>query len=214
MKLLSVNYRRLMADFRSKCESLGGRGRFNRDNANLVGMRRTHDIAIAFRMNAGFAGDVNRSHPVSIEPCLIDSVNPPTGFGQGVIADAAAPNGVRIPAVGDSGVTIIYGITVRPFPFQQSVTAVAFGATTIGGEAPAATGPIDVMRSGYIMVPFQGAAAATKGGAVKMCVVAGTGYKVGFFSTDTVSGTFASLAGNYTFNGPADSAGNVELCIA
>lgn len=169
--------------------------------------------AFQFRMGAGFAGDVNRTHPAAIEPCLIDSTHPPTFFGQGIVPDAAAPNGVRVPAAGDSGVTHLYGITVRPFPFQQQTTSTAFGGTNFGGEAPPATGIIDVMRSGYMMVTLQGAAAATKGGRVQLCVVAGTGYVVGGFSADTVSGTFAALDSTTTFNGPADSAGIVEIAV-
>jgi len=181
-----------------------------------LGRFRTQDSpagnAFQFRMNTGFGGDVNRTHPATVEQALIDATNPPTFFGQGVIADAGGNNGVRVPAAGDSGLTNIYGITVRPFPFQAS-TATNYGATTFGGEAPPATGIIDVLRSGYIIVPFQGAAAATKGGAVKLCIVAGTGYVVGGFSADTVSGTFISLDSRTTFNGPAGADGFVELAF-
>lgn len=46
----------------------------------FAGRRRTHDAtnAFPFRMNTGFAGDVNRTHPASIEPCLIDPSHYPT----------------------------------------------------------------------------------------------------------------------------------------
>lgn len=165
-----------------------------------------------YRMNTGFAGDVNRTHPAGIEPCLIDATYPPTFFGQGVIADAAAPNGVRVPASGDSGAADAYGVTVRPFPFQQQSTT-NYGANTFGGEAPPTTGIVDILRSGYIIVTLQGAAAATKGGTVHMCIVAGTGYVVGGFSADTVSGTFITLGQHTTFNGPAGADGLVELAF-
>jgi hypothetical protein len=182
-----------------------------------VGRIYTRDMPISnvftYRMGAGFVGDVNRTHPANIEQCLIDSVNPPTFFGQGIVADAAVPNGVRVPAAGDSGLTHLYGVTVRPFPFQQQTTSTAFAGTTFGGEAPPATGIIDVIRHGYVMVTLQGATAATKGGTVHMCIVAGTGYVVGGFSMDTVSGTFVTLDADTTFNGPADSNNIVELVV-
>lgn len=181
------------------------------------GRFRTRDMPITnafqYRMGAGFVGDVNRTHPASIEPCLIDSTHPPTFFGQGVFADAASPNGIRVPASGDSGATDCYGVTVRPFPFQQSTTSTAFAGTTWGGEAPFTAGAIDILRAGYMMVTLQGAAAATKGGRVQLCIVAGTGYVVGGFSADTVSGTFIQLGTRTTFNGPADSNNIVELAF-
>lgn len=178
----------------------------------MMGRCRTHDTtALTFRMQAGFPGAVNRSHPADIQPCLIDATNPPTFYGQGLIADAAAPNGVRVPASGDSGLTKIWGVLVRPFPIQQQATT-NYGTTTIGAATPPTTGPVDVLTFGYIMVTLQGAAAATKGGTVHFCIVAGTGYVVGGFSADTVSGTFITLV-NCFFNGPADASGNVELII-
>ena len=181
------------------------------------GRFRTRDYqasaAFQFRMGAGFVGDVNRTHPASIESCLIDSTKPPTFFGQAVAPDAASPNGVRVLAAGDSGVTHIYGVTVRPFPFQQQTTSTAFGGTAFGGETPPTSGIIDVLRNGYMMVTLQGAAAASKGAPIKVCIVAGTGYVVGGFSADSVSGTFITLDGASLFNGPADSNGIVEIAV-
>ena len=34
--------------------------------------QKTRDVAFTFRMGAGFAGDVNRTHPASIEPVMIE----------------------------------------------------------------------------------------------------------------------------------------------
>jgi hypothetical protein len=163
-----------------------------------------------YRMNTGFAGDPTRTHPTSIFPQLIDPNAPPTYFGQGVIADISSTNGVRVPNSGDSGLTLIWGITVRPFPFQQATTATNYGGNTFGGEAPASSGAIDILRSGSIMVTLQGSTAAQMGAAAKMCIVAGTGYVVGGFSMDSVSGTFITLTDAY-FNGPAGADGLVEL---
>lgn len=174
----------------------------------FLGRRRTCDSAIPFRLLAGFPGDVSRKHPSTIEPCLTDPTNPPTFFGQGVIVDDTSANGVRVPASGDSGLTAIYGITVRPFPFQTA-SGSNYGAQAIGAAALPA-GAVDVLRAGYITVTAQGAAATYKGAPVHLCIVAGTGYVVGGFSADTVSGTFITLA-DALWNGPADASGNAEI---
>lgn len=175
--------------------------------------RMTHDAAFLGRMPAGFAGMVTRTHPQWIESALIDSTKPPTFYGQGVIADIASPEGVRVAASGDSGLVDIWGITVRPYPISQSTTANFSGGIALGVQvAPPTTGAIDVLRAGSMIVTLQGAAAAHKGSAVQMCIVAGTGYVVGGFSVDTVSGTFIALApSKYAFNGPADPNGLVEI---
>jgi hypothetical protein len=88
----------------------------------LLGRQRTCDTAFTFRMGAGFAGDVNRGHPASILPCLIDPTNPVTAFGVPVIT-VSTSNGVRPFGTGDSGVTDAFGVSVRPYPYQQATTA-------------------------------------------------------------------------------------------
>src|SRR5271170_8003134 len=96
--------------------------RGHKTNGQSAGVRFTRDAAFTFRMGAGFVGDVNRTHPVTIEPCLIDPTYPALNYGVAVLADQAAPNGVRGLQTSDSGITAIYGITVRPFPLQQQST--------------------------------------------------------------------------------------------
>lgn len=188
---------------------------FGRDTRapRFMGRRYTTDGAVfTFRMGEGYPGMLTRQHPSpTVEPCETDATNPPTFYGQGVVVDATTAQGVRIPASGDSGLTAIYGITVRPFPFQQS-SATNYGAVALGANAAIPAGAVDIMRAGYMSVTLQGAAAANKGAAVHLCIVAGTGYVVGGFSADTVSGTFITLA-NATWNGPADASGNAELCF-
>jgi len=180
-----------------------------RDSAIYLGRAYTRDATIPFLMQAGFQGDVNRSHPCTIEPALADPTYPPTFYGQAVVADAAAPNGVRVPQAGDAAAAI-YGVTVRPFPIQPTTGSLtqAFGSGT-----PPANVAVDVLRSGYIIVLLQGAAAAAKGTAVKVCTVAGAGYVVGGFSVDAVAGTEVTLDGKSSFNGPADVNGLVELAF-
>lgn len=116
--------------------------------------------AILGRMLAGFAGDVARAHPVSIEPCLIDSSAPPLLYGQGVVVDPTT-EGVRpIAASGDTALTDVYGVTVRPFPQQQNSASPAFG-----NSAPPTSGIIGVMTFGYIMIGFNKSGSAPVKGA-------------------------------------------------
>jgi hypothetical protein len=184
-----------------------------KDHGIYVGRRRTHDTSFQFRMGAGFQGAVNRTHPVTIEPCMIDLSSSgalaPQFYGGAVVADAAAPNGVRVPAVADAAAAI-YGFGVRPYPIQQTTGGLS---SAFGSIVPPTNQPLDVMRSGYMIVKLQGAAPAFKGSPVQVCTVAGTGYLVGGVSVDTVSGTFVQLDGKSSFNGPADANGLVEMAF-
>jgi hypothetical protein len=142
-------------------------------NKRHLGKFRTADgVAYTFRMPAGYAGSINRSHPVSIEPCLIDYSSPPLYYGEGVVVDATT-EGVRPLAAGDTALTDVYGITVRPFPLQQS----SGGMTSAAGNAtPPAFGIIDVMKFGYIMIQFNASGSApVKGGAAYIWIAATSG---------------------------------------
>ena len=171
---------------------------------------KTNDVAFAFRMGAGFPGDVNRTHPASIEPCLIDANAAPTAYGQAVLVDAST-QGVRPFTTGDQSDTVAagYGITVRPYPYQQS-SASNYGATAIGAGTPPTAGACDVLRSGYIMGKLN-AGTAVKGAPVYVWAVASTGAHVqgGFEAAYSSTNTTKLL--NATFNGSADAAGNVEI---
>jgi len=137
---------------------------FRKKHGLMLGRARTHDTvtgtSISFRMNAGIPGSVNRSHPASIEPVLIDSSAPPTLYGQGVVIDATT-EGVRpIAASGDTALTDVYGITVRPFPLQQATTTGALYTAV-----PPIAGLMDVLKFGYVMVGFnKSGSAPVKGG--------------------------------------------------
>lgn len=172
---------------------------------------KTKDAAFTFRMGAGFPGDVNRTHPVTIEPCLIDAAAPPTAYGQAVLLGAANV-GVRPFAVGDLNTVLAYGITVRPYPFQQS-SASNFGEAAFGSATPPVTGVMDVMRSGYIMGKIPAGQTPAKGDPVYVWVAAASGLHVtgGFEAVlDHGTNTTAALTGAF-FNGPPDASGNVEI---
>lgn len=173
---------------------------------------KTRDASFQFRMGAGFPGDVNRSHPASIEPCLIDASAPPSAYGQAVLVDATT-QGVRPFTVGDTGVTALYGVTVRPYPVQQASATSDFGAASIGAATPPTSGVIDTCRLGYIIAKVPAGQTPVKGGAVYVWCAASSGSHIqGGFEASSTGGSTASLA-NATFNGSPDASGNVEIVV-
>lgn len=185
-------------------------------SSRKVNWKMTHDAAFTFRMPAGFAGAVTRTHPVGIEPCLISVTNPVTAFGQPVVVDAADTNkGMRPLAAADQSLTTIEGITVRPFPFQQQTTSNLAGAVTLGtAGTPPTSGVIDILRQGYILVPVNGS--PIKGGAVFIWTAASSGVHVqGGFEAATPGGSGMQISGvgsgKTFFNGGPDANGLVEL---
>lgn len=181
----------------------------------FVGRMRTGDYgatALTYRMQAGFPGDVNRTHPASIEPCLIDASAPPTAYGQPVLVDATT-QGVRPFASGDQSASAVafYGFTVRPFPLQQNSATPQFNTGT-----PPLTGVVDVVRFGYVMVLLGNGAltGAVKDGAVYVWTAASTGNHVlGGIETTYTAGSSTLLTGAH-FNGVQDANGIVEVSVA
>jgi hypothetical protein len=181
----------------------------------LTTRMKTRDVAFTFRMGAGFTGDVNRTHPASIEPVLIDASAPPLLFGEAVVVDPTT-QGVRPLVAGDSALTKVYGVTVRAFPTQQS-SGTNYGAAALGSAVPPVSGVMDVLRSGYIMVQLGNNAwpNAKKGSAVFVWIAASSGNHVQGAFEDTATGgsTIALDTSLYTFNGTADASGVVELAF-
>lgn len=172
----------------------------------LPGRFRVQDIAIQFRMGAGFAGDVNRSHPANIEPCLIDPTSPPTAYGQAVVGDPTS-QGVRPLTTADAG-TSIYGVTVRPYPVSQTTGGMG---SSIGQAVAPPTGVTDILKDGYILVPVQGT--PTKFAPVYIWIAAPSGnHFTGGFEAAASGGNTALLAGA-TWNGSPDSTGICELIL-
>lgn len=177
------------------------RGRFRTCDQNRM--------AFPFRMPAGFPGDVNRTHPFSVEPGVNDPDDPVTFYGQAVVVDAAN-NSIRRVLAGDAALTKIYGVSVRPYPIQQSSGGMA---SSFGAATPPLDQPIDVLRSGYIMVPVVGE--PTKGGPVYVWIAASDADHVqgGFEAEETPGSTIllADPVGSISFNGPPDEYGVTEL---
>lgn len=174
---------------------------------------KTCDVAFAFRMGAGFPGDVNRSSKFSVEPAAIHSAAPPVAYGQPVLIDGTS-QGARPFTTGDQSDTAAsgYGVTVRPFPFQQS-SGSNFGEATLGAAVPPATGAIDVLRSGYIIGKLPAGQTSVKGGLVYVWCTASAGANVQGAITSVFDAGDTTRLANATFNGSPDANGNVEIAF-
>lgn len=189
-----------------------------RPQPRFVGSRRTCDgyTAFPYRMGASFPGVVNRSHPASIEGAQQDLAAPVLGYGLAVVASTATPNTIRQMNALDTALTAIYGISVRPYPIQQTDGGMN---SSFGNGTPPTNQPLDVATSAYIMMPVFGTpkkgdpvyiwVAATSGGGV-----AGTDHIQGGAEAANTPGSTILLAntlGNIAFNGPPDANGFGEV---
>lgn len=177
---------------------------------------KTRDIAITFRMQGGFPGDVNRTHPATITPELQDSVSPVTAYGFPALIDSVADagqGGLRAFAAGDQSNTVpvaAWGVLVRPYPIQQQA-ATNYGAASIGAAAAPTTGVVDALRSGFISVAIPAGQAPIKNSPVYVwCAATANGHTLGGFEAVYAAGSTVQLS-NAVFNGSPDSSGNVEL---
>jgi hypothetical protein len=173
-------------------------------------------VAFSYRMGAGFAGDVNRTHPASIEP----NVNAPAGsnpmvfYGQAGVYNTVGQ--MRSVIAGDTALTAIAGIAVRQFPVQQSTASAAFGEADLSTGYNSVISPanaLDILKSGYIMVPVNGT--PVKGGAVYVWIAASTGSHVqgGFEAASTGGSTITLAEGQTYYNSGPDANGICELAF-
>jgi hypothetical protein len=168
----------------------------------------THDVAFGFRMGAGFAGDVNRTHPFSVLPALQHATQAVANYGAAVQLDPAT-NTVKGFVAGDTAVTKIAGVAVRPYPIQQASGGMS---ASIGAASPPGAGNvIDYLRSGFIMVKINPAQAVRRGDPVFVWCAATAGADIqGMFRGAVSAGNTAAIA-NAIFMGPADANGNCEI---
>ena len=175
----------------------------------VITRARTCDVAFSFRMGAGFPGDVNRMHPASIVPGLINTTNPPKLYGNPVFVNTADST-LRNVIAGDGSVTPgkIYGVIVRPFPTQQMTGGMS---AAIGAAAAPVSGVADFLRSGFVMCKLPAGATVTKGGTVYIWAAADSGARVQGQLEAAASSTSTYTVTNAAFTGPADANGNVEI---
>lgn len=168
----------------------------------------TQDISFTYRMGAGFPGDINRVHPFSAIPGLINQTLPPRLYGDPVLYDGT--NGFRGFQTTDATTPVkIAGVAVRPYPTQQSSGGMT---STFGVGVPALNQPLDVLQDGFIMAKVNGSTLPVKGGGVWVYVAASNGAHVlgGF---EAAAGTSLLLVSNAEWVGPPDANGIAELRI-
>lgn len=170
---------------------------------------KTRDVAFPYRMGAGFAGDINRTHPFDVVGERQDASDPITAYGNGCLMDTV--NGtVRAVIAGDqsdSTAINLYGVLVRPFPTQQTTTSQGLGVAT----PPVAPAILDIMTEGLIMVKVNGT--PTKRGPVFVWCTASTGaHLTGGFEAAADAGDTVRVSNAY-FNGPPDANGIVEMRV-
>lgn len=172
--------------------------------------------AILYRMRAGFAGDVNRSHPASILPIMNDPTAPVLLPGQVGMYNGSADT-MRAVVAGDAAgngtdTKHIAGIAVRSFPIQGSTPPGNFAAETIGGGALPAGVVVDRLLSGAIMGVVNGT--PNLGDTVYVWAAASSGAHVqGQYEAASSAGNTFALPSTAFFNGPPDSTGNVEIYV-
>ncbi len=171
-------------------------------------------MAFQFRMGAGFFGEVNRTHPFTVEPGLMDATYPVVAYGQAVMLTALGR--VRSVLAADQGAsTDVYGFAVRPFPFNDPGTSAPYGAQSLGGfTSPIPNQPIDVLRSGYMLTYVNGT--PVKGNPVYVWAAAtASPHYLGFLEAAATGGDTFEITGNdkTTFNGPPDANGCGEIAF-
>lgn len=172
---------------------------------------RTCDVAFGYRMGGGFPGDVNRTHPFSVLPGLINTTTPPRRAGDGVLVNTA-DNSLKGVVAGDNNASAIsiYGIAVRSYPTQQTTGGMS---SAFGAAALPTSGVGDFCRQGFIMVKIPPGVTVTKGGTPYLWCAADSGNHLqGAFEGAASAGNTVPVS-NAKFNGPADSNGVVELEI-
>lgn len=176
-----------------------------------VERRRTLDVAFTYRMGAGFPGDVNRFHPASIVPGLMNAtVQAPRLFGDPVLIDTAT-NSYRGLVAGDASATAlaIDGVVVRPYPTQQTTGGMT---ATFGTGVPSTQQPVDIISDGFVMVKCN-VGVPTKGGPVFIWTAASAGnHVIGGFEAAATGGSTVPVT-NAFFNGPPDASGVTEMRV-
>jgi hypothetical protein len=170
----------------------------------------TRDVAFTYRMGAGFPGDVNRTHPASILPGLVNVTTPPLLYGNPVLLDTASYRQLKTT---DTAITEISGVLVRPYPVQQTTGGMS---ASIGAATPPVSGVCDVINEGFVLVTCGNFAAVpcAKGGAVYVWIAASTGNHVqGTFEAGAGGAGDTILLTNARWNNAPDASGVAEVQV-
>jgi hypothetical protein len=186
--------------------------------------------AFSYRMGAGSPGEVTRIHPSSIRAFMNDATgsNPATYFGQAVLFHGATNTVRAVDNTDDSGKGNtkfdIVGITVRPYPTQDSGSGETFGATPFNTGGPANGTVVDVLTQGSMLVTQNQptgtyAATSTLGGTVYVRVTTSTtaGFTTlpvgGFESVQDPVNTNQMIVDDSYWMAGADQFGVAELVL-
>lgn len=171
---------------------------------------RTGDVAFAYRMGAGFPGDVNRTHPASIVPGLLDSTNVFRNYGE--VALFGSANNYRGVVAADQSTTAVKaaGFLVRPYPTQQMSGGMS---SALGTATPPTSGIADFLDEGFIICKMKAGVTVKKGDPVWVWAIATSGANIqGELQAAATASSTVPIANAY-FNGPADAEGNVEVRV-
>lgn len=164
-------------------------------------------VAFVYRMDTGYPGITNRQHDCTVEAQVISSVAPPPEYGLGLVIDGATGQ-IRVPAAGDTQMTPVYGLYVKPYPTQGSTFN-----DPLGAASPPIAGIGNVLKRGYMTVKLRGATPAVKGAPVFIWKAAAGGGQVpgGVTADGTTAASVMTLPGY--FMGPADANGITEVAL-
>ena len=188
----------------------------SKPHGEFIARAKTRDAinpsAFGFRMGAGVAGTLTRTHPASVSAYLNDATYPLTSYGQAVLFNPSG-NDVRAILTTDSAITTIDGVTVRPYPTSDVPTATVGAPSSFGAGAPPASMPVDVATFGSILVPVSGAVTNVALGApVYVWIVASSdAHVLGGFEADNGSSNTIALPTKWKWGGPPDANGIAEL---
>lgn len=157
--------------------------------------------AFLYRMPVGFIGMVNRQETAILQPEVLDATNGPTSYGTFV----KMTSGKICKLAGGEAVTDIVGLIARPYPVQETSTP---GGVLGTPGAPNLALPGDVLKKGYMIIPFDGTTAA-KGGQVYVCINVAGGNAIGEIFEGADGGNNIAVT-NCFFMGAADN-GVVEV---
>lgn len=156
-------------------------------------------VAYLYRMPSGIPGDVSRKENSVVEAQILNASLPFSAYG--LVGKMAA--GKFVPFAGGEAATDAYGVLVRPFPTNS-------GTDGLGTATPPTSGPVDVLRRGYITVKLNGGATVAAGGPVYVRVAAAaSGKPLGGF--EGAADSTNTVAINAIFLSAADADGNVEI---